>query len=151
MNRAPGTEPLAADAIFLAACLWRQSGFGRSIALPFWLAPEAHLNRLAPRIGLEWMASFLACVAHAAKAVLADLYRLQETAAKARRLSFTARSKMPAAIELLVREPVMTAAGLARRLDISPQAALALLRQLVEAGLIREATGRAAWRVFVLA
>jgi predicted transcriptional regulator len=57
---------------------------------------------------------------------------------------------MPAALELLVREPVMTAAGLARRLDITPQAALALLRQLVEAGLIREATGRAAWRVFVL-
>ena len=147
----PANEPLAADALFLAACLWRQSGFGRSIALPFWLAPEAHLNRLAPRIGLDWMASFLTCVAHAAKAVLADLLRLQDTAEKARRLSFTARSKMPAAIELLLREPVMTAADLARRLDITPQASLALLRQLVDGGLVREATGRAAWRVFVLA
>jgi HTH DNA binding domain len=151
MNRGPAVESLPADGIFLAACLWRQSGFGRSIALPFWLAPEAHLNRLAPRIGLDWMTSFLGCVAHAAKVVLADLLRLQDSAAKGRRLSFTARSKMPAAIELLVREPVMTAAGLARRLDITHQAAIALLRQLVEAGLVQEATGRAAWRVFVLA
>jgi DNA-binding MarR family transcriptional regulator len=43
----------------------------------------------------------------------------------------------------------MTARGLAERLDVTPQAALGLLRQLLEAGLVREATGRASWRAFV--
>jgi hypothetical protein len=39
---------------------------------------------------------------------------------------------------------------LPRSLDVTPQAALGLLRQLLEARLIREATGRASWRAFVL-
>ena len=51
MNRAAVKEPLTLDGIFLAACLWRANGFGRAVSLPFWLAPEALLNRLAPRIG----------------------------------------------------------------------------------------------------
>jgi hypothetical protein len=72
MNRAQVKEPLTLDGIFLAACMWRQSGFGRAIALPFWLAPEQRLNRLAPRVGVEWMAGFLDCVAEAAKAAAAE-------------------------------------------------------------------------------
>jgi hypothetical protein len=31
---------------------------------------------------------------------------------------------------------------------VTPQAALGLLRQLVDAGIAHEATGRASWRVF---
>jgi hypothetical protein len=151
MNRGPAIEALTVDGLFLAACLWRQAGFGRTIALPFWLAPETHLNRLALRVGIEWMAGFLDCVAHAARAMRADLHRLQESAEKGRDLSFTARSKMPAAIDVLVREPATTAASLAHRLKITPQASLGLLRQAAEAGLVHEATGRAAWRVYVLA
>jgi predicted ArsR family transcriptional regulator len=41
---------------------------------------------------------------------------------------------------------VLTAAGLARQLRLTPQAALGLLSQLVAAGVLREATGGAAWR-----
>jgi DNA-binding IscR family transcriptional regulator len=42
----------------------------------------------------------------------------------------------------------VTTASLAKALRISPQAALGLLRQLRDAGLIHEATGRESWRAF---
>ena len=78
MNRAAVKEPLTLDGIFLAACLWRASGFGRAISLPFWLAPETQLNRLGPRVGIAWMTGFLECVTAAAgQAALGDLDRLQ--------------------------------------------------------------------------
>jgi hypothetical protein len=51
MNR-PGTEPLSADGVFLAACLWWEKGFGRAISLPFWAAQDLHhRRRLAARRG----------------------------------------------------------------------------------------------------
>ena len=150
MNRAQVTEPLTVDGIFLAACLWRQSGFGRAIAMPFWLAPEQRLHRLAPCVGIVWIARFLDCVAEAAKAGLAELGRLQSAAAKGQVLGRTARSKLPMAFDAVLRAPVITAGGLAKSLNVTPQAALGLLRQLLDAGIIREATGRASWRAFVL-
>ena len=149
MNRATVTEPLTQDGIFLAACLWRQSGFGRAVSLPFWLAPETDLNRLATRFGTAWMAGFLDCVAQAARAARADLDRLQTAAEKGRAIGGTARSKLPAAFDVVLRSPVVTAAGLARTLNVTPQAALGLLRQLLKAEVVREATGRASWRAFV--
>jgi hypothetical protein len=151
MNRATVKEPLTLDGIFLAACLWRASGFGRAISLPFWLAPEAQLNRLAPRFGIAWVAAFLECVAAAATAALGDLDRLQAVADKGQILAApTARSKLPAALEAVLRAPVMTAAGLATALSISPQAALSLLRKLEAAGVVREATGRTNWQAFAI-
>jgi hypothetical protein len=151
MNRAAVKEPLTLDGIFLAACLWRASGFGRAISLPFWLAPETQLNRLGPRVGIAWAAGFLECVAAAATAALGDLDRLQAVADKGMSLpTLTARSKLPAAFEAVLRAPVTTAASLAKTLRISTQAALGLLRQMQEAGLIFEATGRASWRAFTI-
>ena len=49
------------------------------------------------------------------------------------------------------KSPVLTARALAERLGLSPQAALGLINQLVAAGVLKEATGRAAWRAFVVA
>jgi HTH DNA binding domain len=150
MNRAVVKEPLTLDGIFLAACLWRASGFGRAVSLPFWLAPETQLNRLAPRVGIAWIGGFLECVAGAATTALSDLDRLQAVADKGHALAApTARSNLPAAFEAMLRAPVMTAAALAKTLHVTPQAALGLLRQLQGAGLIREATGRVSWRAFV--
>lgn len=151
MNRAEVKTPLTQDGIFLAACVWRQGGSGRAITLPFWTVPELRLQRLAPRVGLEWMAGFLDIVADAAKAGLVELGRLQTAAGKGRHLTATVRSKLPSACEAVLRAPVITARGLAHALDVTPQAALGLLRQLTEAEIIREATGRASWRAFVLA
>jgi hypothetical protein len=60
----------------------------------------------------------------------------------------TARSLIPRALNHILRTPVVTARGLADKLSITSQAALGLVRQLVAAGVLREATGRTAWRAF---
>ena len=146
-----GGEPLCPDGIFLGACLWREKGFGRSITLPFWAAPGPRHHRLSLQVGLRWMAGFLECVTAAAVVAADELTRLQSAEEKARALAHTARSRLPAAIDAVLRAPIVTARSLARSLDVTPQAALGLLRELMEAGIIREATGRASWRAFVLA
>jgi hypothetical protein len=130
MNRQSRTDPLAMDGLFLAACIWRNAGFGRDIPLPFWSAPVQLHHRLALRVGTEWLAAFLACIAAAARA---------------------ARSHLPGALDHVLRAPVVTARGMADSLSVTPQAALGLLRQLITAGVVREATGRAAWRAFTTA
>jgi HTH DNA binding domain len=150
MNRPHITEPLNSDDIFLAACFWREKGFGREISLPFWAASEQRHHRLALHVGIEWMAGFLDCVAEAAREAVGDLDRLQQTEAKGRRLARTARSRLPDALDTILRLPIVTARDLAKDLGVTLQAALGLLRQMLDAGIIREATGRASWRAFVI-
>ena len=96
------------------------------------------------------MADFLGCVAAAAQTGIAELERLQLAEEKGRLLGRTARSRLPEALQAVLRAPIVTAKDLAVRLDVTPQAALGLLRQMVDAGIIREATGRASWRAFAL-
>ena len=151
MNRQGDADPLAMDGLFLAACLWRDAGFGRDIPLPFWSAPTQLHHRLSLRVGTEWQASFLACVAAAARAAREELAGLQRSETAGTALARTARSNLPRALDHLLRTPIVTAHGLAESLAISPRAALGLLGQLVAAGVIREATGRAAWRAFTTA
>ena len=148
--------PVRADriptaALFLAACLWRRHGATPTTALPVWSAPPDRLEALAFATGPAWIALFLAAVAEAAQRAGQELTRLQTATARAAALHRTARSRLPEAASLALREPVLTAAGLAAWLDVSSQAALGLLRQLVTAGVLREATGRAAWRAFGVA
>jgi hypothetical protein len=150
MNRPQVIEPLSLDGIFLAACLWREKGFGRAIALPFWSAGVHRHHRLALRVGTEWMAGFLECVTEAARAAAGELDRLQRAEDKGRLLVQTARSRLPDALEAVLRAPIATGRGLAKSLDVTPPAALGLLRQLIAAGIVREATGRASWRAFVI-
>jgi predicted ArsR family transcriptional regulator len=77
--------------------------------------------------------------------------RLRQAEDKSRLLGRTARSRLDDAAAAVLRLPIVTARDLAKQLDVTPQAALGLLRQLVEAGIAREATGRASWRAFALA
>jgi hypothetical protein len=151
LNRPGVSDLLGPDGLFLAACLWREAGFGRGIALPFWSAPAQRQQRLALKFGLEWMAAFLDCVTEAARVARGELARLQQAEAKLRALPGTARSKLPEAAAAALRLPVITARQLASNLKITPQAALGLQRRLLKAGIIREATGRASWRAFVIA
>ena len=148
MNRQGHTDPLAMDGMFLAVCLWRENGFGRDIPLPFWSAPAQLHHRLALRVGTDWLAGFLACITAAARAARDELAGLQRAETAGATLTRTARSQLPRALDHVLRTPVITARSLADHLAISPQAALGLLRQLVAAGVVREATGRAAWRAF---
>lgn len=150
MNR-PKSEPLSQDGIFLAACLWREKSFGRTVSLPFWTAGEQRHHRLALRVGIEWMAGFLDCVADAARVAGGELDRLQRADAKGRLLAQTVRSRLPDALNAVLRAPIVTGRGLAKSLDVTAPAALGLLRQLLAAGIVREATGRASWRAFVVA
>jgi hypothetical protein len=151
MNARLDAGPLTAPGIFLAACVWRERGYGRSISLPFWSATGYRLQRLSSAVGVPWLIGFLDCVAEAAQDARQRLESLKRSHQKAAALACGARSHLPEAIEAAIRAPVITARTLARQLTITRQAALVLLKQLVDAGIVREATGRAAWRAFVTA
>jgi hypothetical protein len=144
----PGVKERGPDALFLVACLWRDKG--RPIALPFWSAPEQHHHRLSLQFGLAWMAEFLECVTAAAMVGLRELERLLQVEEKGRLLAVTARSRLPHAVDAMIRTPIVSARSLAKALDVTPQAGLGLLEQLTAAGIAREASGRASWRVFGL-
>ena len=108
------------------------------------------MEALGRTAGPAWLPGFLAAVTDAAQRAGQELSRLQAAAARAAALRRTARSQLPAAA-LALRLPVLTARGLADWLRLSPQAALILLKQLGVAGAMREATGQASWRAFVVA
>jgi hypothetical protein len=143
-------DRLSTAGLFLGACIWCQHRPASALPLPVWSATPQLLNTLALRGASAWLTGFLSCVAEAAQRAGQELTRLQAAEAKAMRLQRTSRSHLPQAARLALRLPVLTARTLADRMDISPQAALGLLAQLVANGLIREATGRAAWRAFVV-
>jgi hypothetical protein len=144
-------ERPARAALLLAAALWRAAGGGEMLPLPFWSAPVAMLHRLALAPAAGWAEGFLRCTAAAAEAAARELARLREAEWRLAALPCTARAKLPAAAAVALSAPLLTRRMLAERLGISPQAALALIDRLVAAGLLREATGRSFWRVFVLA
>jgi len=148
----PGrADRLNTAALVLAACAWKQAGNTPSLALPIWSATPGRLEPLGLTGGPAWLPGFLDAVTDAAQRAGQELFRLQAAAERAAALRRTARSQLPAAAALALRLPVLTARGLAGRLRISPQAALGLLKQLADAGVLREATGRASWRAFVVA
>jgi HTH DNA binding domain len=143
-------ETYDAAAFFLGACLWREESGHRPIPLPFWSAPERDHHRLSLRIGLDWMGQFLECVTAAALVGLRELAGLLEAEKRRADLGVTARSRLPDALDAVLRAPVVTADSLAKMLQVTPRAALGLLQKLMAAGLVREATGRASWRAYVL-
>jgi hypothetical protein len=149
LNR-PGVEPYDPAGYFVAACLWREQTARTPIPLPFWSAPELDHHRLTLRIGLDWMAQFLECVTAAATTGLRELARLLEAEQRRSDLRVTACSRLPDALEAVLRTPVVTAEALAQSIRVTPRAALGLLGQLVVAGVVQEITGRASWRVYAL-
>jgi hypothetical protein len=54
----------------------------------------------------------------------------------------TKRSRLPDAVDAVLRGHIVTVGTLAKSIDVTPQAAWGLLRQLTAAGIVREATGR---------
>jgi len=86
------------DGLFLAACLWRESGFGHDIPLPFWSAPTQLHHRLALGVGTEWLAGFLACITAAGRAARDELAGLRRAETAGAALARTARSQLPRAL-----------------------------------------------------
>ena len=109
----PAPAPLAADAVLLGAALWRSASGTHGLALPLFAAPLTLLQRLAAAppdaLAATWTPTFLAAVAAAAEAGMQEFHRLRAAAARAAALPHTARARLPAAAELALRQPVLTA------------------------------------------
>ena len=94
--------------------------------------------RLAPD-GASWPLVFLHLIAESARAgsrIVSEL-RVAEAAGLAFAAGEDKRSRLPTTVDLLLRQPALTAPSLARRLDITPQAALRLFARLGQAELMR--------------
>jgi signal transduction histidine kinase len=144
------TDRIDLGASFVAACVWRHHGYGDSISLPFWSAPQSRIDALPARVGPDFEVGWLDCVAEAAlrgRRLLASLRTAEQRVAA---LKAGARSHLADAMAYALRQPVATARGLGDGIGISSRAALDLLKRLCDAGAMREATGRLAWRAFVV-
>jgi hypothetical protein len=146
----PGVRDTDPEGVFLGACLWHDKNRKAAIPLPFWSAPDVYHHRLSLRVGLGWMAQFLGCVTEAALIGLRELARLLEAEKKRVNIGVTARSRLPDALDAMLRAPIVTVDSLAKSLHVTPRAALGLLQQLMAKGFVREATGRSSWRAFAL-
>ena len=58
------------------------------------------------------------------------------------------RSRLPDAVDLLLRVPALTPKALAACLKLAPQTGTALLRELAGRGFAQEITGRGSFRAF---
>jgi hypothetical protein len=147
-----GSTPNPAQAMLLAAALLRRRGRLRAIPLPFWAMPPGSRPAALPFDDpAAWPTAFLGRVAAAARSGLAELGRLRDAEAMVARLAMAGRRDLlPAAAAAALRAPAVTARGLARRLGITPQGALLLLKRLQAAGILREATGRRSFRAYVI-
>jgi hypothetical protein len=158
--------PTPLQAGLAAVCLLAHGGPARSICAPVWAAYPAVgygdrdalpglRSDVAARIagrsrGVGWPVVFLHLVAESARSGLRELDRLVAVAEQARALAekVDRRSRLPDAVDAVLRTAVLTPKALAARLRVAPQTATALLRDLRSAGLAREVTGRGSFRAF---
>lgn len=138
---------------FLACALAvRTAGRLQAAPLPFWSAVT--LGRTAavvsPRSDAAALVATLRQVAEGARAGLREVQRLKDAQEKAMALAsgLDRRSRLPSAVDAALRTPVITPTALARQIGVAPQTANDLLRQLVRGGVVRETTGRAAFRAY---
>ena len=158
-------QPDAIVALTIAALRLARTDTLRAIPLPFWAAwpalghpQEEGLPRLRPALAREftgadrapWAVVFLSLAAEAARAGLRELDRLQEAAQAGKKIgeALDKRSRLPAAVDLVLAAPVVTPRGLADRLGITLQAANRILVMLEKGGVVREVTGRGSFRAF---
>ena len=126
-------------------------GFGDRDALPTLRSDAA--DRLAGWGGtVTWPIACLPLIAESARVGLRELDRLEAAAEQGRGLAAAVdkRSRLPDALEALLRTPVLTPKALAGQLGIAPQTGTALLRELQAKGVVREVTGRGSFRAFAV-
>jgi hypothetical protein len=101
---------------------------------------------------VTWPLAFLHLVAESARMGLRELDRLEAAAEQGRGLvaGGDKRSRLPDALDALLRTPALTPKALAARLKVAPQTGTALLRALQEKGVVREVTGRGSFRAFAV-
>jgi len=161
-------DPTPLQAVLAAIALLARSGPAGTVFVPVWAAYPAvgfgdrtalptlrsdAADRLIDRDQpVTWPLAFLHLVAESARMGLRTLDRLEAVAEKGRGLAAAAdkRSRLPDAVDALLRSPVLTPKALAARLGIAPQTGTALLRELAAMGLVREVTGRGSFRAFAV-
>ena len=138
---------------FLACALaLRAAGRLQATPLPYWSAVT--LGRptvvVAPHSAIDAVTATLRQVSEGARAGLRELQRLLDAHWRAAALTsgLDRRSRLPYAVDAALRAPVITPTTLARQIAVAPQTANDLLRQLVRARVVREVTGRAAFRAY---
>lgn len=131
------------------------SGRLRATPLPLWTSvpgqPAAAWRR-NPSLSSDPATAIpvLQQIAEGSKVGLRELGRLLDAAHRAASLTsdLDKRSRLPDAVDAVLRVPAMTPTTLARRIKVTQQTANDLLRQLARAGVVREATGRKAFRAY---
>jgi hypothetical protein len=154
----------------LLAAIGRHAGQGpaHTVFLPVWAAYPAvgfsgrdalpglrsdAADRVAGRgQPVTWPLAFLHLVAESARMGLRELDRLEAAAEQGRGVvaGSDKRSRLPDALDALLRVPALTPKALAARLRIAPQTGTALLRTLQGRGVVREVTGRGSFRAFAI-
>ncbi|MDT8332891.1 helix-turn-helix domain-containing protein [Roseomonas gilardii] len=142
-------RPEPQQAIFLAAVLLKRRRRLAQVPLVFWsgAGPGERLPRPTGDPA-AWPLLFLARVAAAARKGLEVLDRLEVAQQQLAALAEGVRrsSSLPAAAELLLRRPLVTAPQLAKELGLTHQGTLLILARLQEARIIQEVTGRGSFR-----
>ena len=126
-------------------------GFGDRDALPMLRSDVA--DRIAGwGRSVTWPVAGLHLIAESARMGLREFDRLLTAAEKGRGgLAATdKRSRLPDALEALLRTPLLTPKALAAQLRIAPQTATALLRDWQDRGVAREVTGRGRFRAYAM-
>jgi hypothetical protein len=126
-------------------------GFGDRDALPTLRSDAA--DRLAGwGRTVTWPVACLHLIAESSHRGLQELDRLETAAEQGRGLLARSdrRSRLPDALDALLRAPVLMPKALAAQLRIVPQTATALLRTLQAEGVVREVTGRGSFRAFAV-
>ncbi|PZP42892.1 MAG: hypothetical protein DI601_16920 [Azospirillum brasilense] len=146
-------RPEPQQALFLAAVLLRRRQRLAQVPLVFWAG--AGPGQRLPRPSADpaaWPGLFLARVAAAARKGLEVLDRLEAAQANLAALAEGTRrsSSLPAAVELVLRRPIVTAPQLAKDLGLTHQGALLLIGRMAKAGAVREVTGRGSFRAFAV-
>ena len=145
-------SPGPAHSVFLPVwAAYPAVGFSARDALPGLRSDAA--DRVAGRgHPVTWPLAFLHLVAESARMGLRELDRLEAAAEKGRGLvaGGDRRSRLPDALDALLRVPALTPKALAARLKVAPQTGTALLRELQGRGVVREVTGRGSFRAFAI-
>lgn len=137
----------------IAAVALRSCGRLQVTPLPYWSAVT--MGRQSPVLttataGTRTLVAALEQVAEGARTGLRELARLRDAAARGADLvrGLDRRSQLPAAVDVALQVPALTPTALARRLGVAQQTANDLLRQMARAHVVREVTGRRAFRAY---
>jgi hypothetical protein len=141
-------------ATYVAATLWRNTVYGKFCPLPVWAAPTNLMQKMGSQGGMEFERSFLECVTESALSGLREFERLKIAKEKLDKISKELikkdKSNVYEAGLMAIREPIVTSAAISQKLNLSAPTTDKIIERLEEYGLLKELTGRKAWRAYAI-